>query len=127
MEETRVDESAEEMIRNELGPGEQLVWAGRPCLGLMLRAMDIFLIPFSIMWGGFAIFWETMVVLNGAPWFFALWGVPFVLVGLYIMVGRFWVDARQRANTYYGVTSERIVIVSGLLSRSVKSLNIDTL
>ena len=80
MEELRVDESAEEMIRNELGPGEQLIWAGRPRLGLMLRAMDVFLIPFSIMWGGFAIFWETMVLLGGAPWFFALWVIPFVLV-----------------------------------------------
>lgn len=122
-----MDESAEDVIHNELGPGERMIWAGRPRLGLMLRRADAFLIPFSIMWGGFAIFWETMVLLNGAPWFFALWGIPFVLVGFYIMVGRFWVDARQRANTYYGVTSERVVIVSGLFSRGVKSLNIDTL
>lgn len=63
----------------------------------------------------------------GAPWFFAIWGVPFVLVGLYIMFGRFWVDARQRAHTCYAVTSERIVIVSGLFARRVKSLSIDTL
>jgi hypothetical protein len=64
---------------------------------------------------------------GGAPFFFALWSIPFVLVGLYIMLGRFWVDARQRAATVYGVTSERAVIVSGVLSRGVKSLSIDTL
>jgi hypothetical protein len=50
-----------------------------------------------------------------------------VLVGLYIMLGRFWVDARQRAVTVYAVTSERVVILSGVFARQVKSLGIDTI
>jgi hypothetical protein len=53
--------------------------------------------------------------------------VPFVLVGLYIIFGRFWVDARQRAATVYAVTSERVVIISGVFARRVKSLGIDTI
>jgi hypothetical protein len=117
----------EDAIRAELGTGERLLWAGRPRLGLMLRPADVFLIPFSLMWGGFAIFWETIAIVGNAPFFFALWGVPFVLVGLYLIVGRFFVDARQRANTFYGVTSERVIIISGLLSRKVKSLSLDSL
>ena len=36
-------------------------------------------------------------------------------------------DARQRAATVYAVTSERVVIVSGLFMRCVKSLSIDTI
>ena len=122
-----VNELPEDVIRRELGPSEQLLWFGRPRQGFILRAADTFLIPFSIMWGGFAIFWEAGVLTSGAPVFMALWGVPFVLIGLYIMFGRFWVDARQRAATVYAVTSERVVIVSGVFSRGVKSLSIDTL
>ena len=122
-----MDGEPEDLISDELAPGEKLLWSGRPLQGFVLRAVDAFLIPFSLLWGGFAIFWEAGVLASGAPWFFALWGVPFVLVGLYIIFGRFWVDARQRAATVYAVTSERVVIVSGLFTRCVKSLSIDTI
>ncbi len=54
------------------------------------------MIPFSIMWAGFALFWEFMVLMTDAPFFFKLWGIPFVLVGLYMLIGRFVVDAMQK-------------------------------
>jgi hypothetical protein len=122
-----VDGELEELIRGELGTGEKLLWAGRPRQGFVLRAADVFLIPFSLLWGGFAIFWEASVLASGAPLFFSLWGIPFVLVGLYIMFGRFLVDAQQRAATAYAVTTERVVIASGIFARRVKSLAIDTI
>ena len=67
------------------------------------------------------------MITRGAPFFFMLWGVPFVLAGLYIVFGRFIVDARARERTFYGVTSERIIIIGGLFSRQTKSLQIRTL
>src|SRR5262245_25267621 len=94
-------------LQPELGPREKLLWAGRPRQGVFLRPADALLIPFSLLWAGFAVFWESMVVRTPAPWFFVLWGIPFVAIGCYLVVGRFYVDARQRGRTYYGVTNER--------------------
>lgn len=114
-------------ISRYLEPGESLIWSGAPKQGLLLRGADAFLIPFSIMWCGFAIFWEAGVLTAGAPFFFALFGVPFVLVGLYFMVGRFFLDAKIRAKTAYALTNQRVLIVSGIFSRSITSLPLRTL
>jgi hypothetical protein len=111
---------ASQVIARELEAGESLLWAGQPRKGIVLRSSDVFQIPFSILWGGFAIFWETSVLSqarkdgNAMSLFMALWGVPFVLVGLYLIFFRFIVDARRREHTCYGLTDRRAIIVTGL-------------
>jgi len=92
-------------------PGESVVWSGSPPQGLRFHSQDTFLIPFSLFWGGFAIFWETIAIVGGTPWFFRLWGIPFVALGLYFIVGRFFVNAYLRSQTYYAVT-ERAAYVA---------------
>jgi hypothetical protein len=46
---------------------------------------------------------------------------------LYLVVGRFLVDAHQRGQTVYGLTDQNVVIVSGLRTRNVKRLTLRTL
>ena len=116
-----------EEIKAQLSSGENVLWSGQPRQGIVVRGSDTFAIPFSLMWGGFAIFWESSVLTSNAPGFFVLWGIPFVLVGLYLIVGRFFFEAKQRAHTFYAVTNERILIVTGVFNRKVKSLNLRTL
>jgi len=64
------------------------------------------------------------VIGSGAPFFFLLWGVPFVLFGLYFIFGRFLVAYRQALTTWYAVTDRRILIVSGLFRRGVTELDL---
>lgn len=104
-----------------------MLWTGSPKPGIRLRPADAFGIPFSLLWGGFAIFWEITAINQHAPTFFVIWGIPFVLVGLYLIFGRFIVDSWTRKTTAYGVTSQRVIIASGFLRRSVKSLSLHNL
>ena len=115
------------VFNGELTSNERLLWSGQPKQGLTLRTSDLFLIPFSLLWGGFAVFWEFGVIKSNAPFFMRLFGIPFVLIGLYITVGRFFLDEKQRSTTYYGVTNQRVIIVSNWFGRKVKSLNLKTL
>jgi hypothetical protein len=121
-----LDPQAQLEIAGSLDPGESLLWTGRPARGVLLRPVDAFLIPFSVLWCGFAVFWETMAV-RGRVVPFALVGAPFVAIGLYVLIGRFFADARRRARTFYGLTDRRVILVSGLFSRQVDSLPLRTL
>lgn len=116
-----------QLIQSVLGDNEKLLWSGQPGQGLIFRSADIFLIPFSILWCGFAIFWEYTVAINQTSTFFLIYGGFFVLIGLYFVFGRFILDSEQRKKTYYGITNERVVIISGLFHRKIKSLNLHTL
>lgn len=84
----------------------------------------MYLIPFSLFWAGFCVFWEASVLRTDAPGFLALWGIPFMLMGVYITIGRFFADAWRRSRTSYALTSERVIIRSG---ESIKSLSLRTL
>ncbi len=128
--------TAQSTLEPLLGSGERLLWSGQPRTGIRFRAADFALIPFSIFWCGFAIFWECMALRiprggSGpaalASYVFPLFGLPFVLIGLYLLVGRFFFDAWKRGRTFYGVTDERILIVSGVFSRTTTSKDLGTL
>lgn len=43
-------------VRPYLGVDEYVLWSGKPGEGHLLAPNDVFLIPFSILWCGFAIF-----------------------------------------------------------------------
>lgn len=119
-------------FRSYLLPGERILWSGQPKRGLALSARDTFLIPFSLLWGGFALFWNISVWTfpdtgDGIDWFMRLWGLPFLLVGFYLVVGRFIHDAAIRKRLFYGVTNQRILVLRDRGSSKFTSLDIHRL
>jgi len=99
-----------------LRPGELLLWSGRPDPDVRFTGADAYLVPFSVMWAGFAVFWESAALSSGAPFFFKLWGIPFVAIGLYIVFGRFIFKKRRKRRTAYGITKQRALIATGATS-----------
>ena len=115
----------EREIRSELEPGERLLWSGQPSQGLRFTWLDLYTIPFGLFFTGFAAVWVVMAY-QSSP-LFALFGLPFFLAGAFMAFGRFFVEAKQRARTHHAVTDRRAIIVSGLLNRTVNSLDLATL
>ena len=89
----------QEMTR-EFSPSEKVLWTGQPKQGVVFRAVDLFAVPFSFAWCGMAIFiFGTTLRAPKTPIFFLAIPFLFVLIGLYVAFGRFWVEARQRSRT----------------------------
>lgn len=114
-------------MEQALRSGERLLWSGRPRTGLQFESKDLLITAFMIFWFGGVIYWNVRAWEADAPQFFRLWGVPFLVVGFYGLVGRFFGDAWQRRRTFYGVTTERVIVMTEFFSRRTKSRQLDTL
>ena len=93
-------------------PGEYVTWKGRPEKGNYLTPQAIVMIPFSLIWCGFAIFWEYNAIQSGVP-AMMLFGLPFVAIGLYLVFGRFLHSAYLRGKTFYVITNKKLIIKKG--------------
>lgn len=110
---------------------EKVAWAGQPDPRFRFSGADLFLVPFSILWGGFALFWEAGVLglLDGQPTLNpgALFGIPFVVIGQYFIWGRFIYKAYKNRRTFYAITNQRVLILATMWSRRLQTLFLNQL
>ena len=127
-----------DVFSSELLPGERIDWTGQPNPKVIFHQEDWLAIPFSLMWGGFAIFWLLGAsgiwdILTQHPnrtfqYFGLIWGTPFVLVGQYLIWGRFVYAHWKKRRTYYALTNRRALIVQhGIKGRTSSSAYFDNL
>ncbi len=124
-----MDPLAQSEISRELGPGERLLWTGRPRQGITFHAFDIVVIPFGIFWcsmllfGFFGSFDGTKPAKGPTPVLpFTFFLIPFFLAGFYMLIGRFLVDMWLRRRITYAVSNQRVIIAYTVFSRTVKSI-----
>jgi hypothetical protein len=118
--------------------GERLVWAARPDVTIFFwMSFGVWL--FAIPWTAFSLFWisipaaalyEAYAGVNigapkGAPlammWAFAIFGVPFVAVGVGMLLTPFRTLWRGR-RTLYVLTGKRLAILQGRSSVKITSI-----
>jgi hypothetical protein len=110
-------------VERHLSPGERIEWVGRPDPAKHFTRGDVFLVPFSIMWGGFAIVWETLAIGNGDGVFFALWGPPVHRARPLLRVRAVRRQGNRKRRTIYAVTNRRVLtIVRGRRGESVEAM-----
>lgn len=103
----------ENSVRHLLQPGERLLWEGAPERGFRLQRSDAVTIPFSLVWCGFLclIIGPQLRMAAVLP-LMGLIYVPFILAGLYLLIGRFFLRAWQLAGMRYAVTDKRVILIS---------------
>lgn len=125
---TMVDTQAAIKIQRELMSGENICWAGMPDPKVIFHSDDWYVIPFSLLFAAFSIFWEAIVLgywgsngRRGEPsMFMAFWGIPLILYSQYFVWGRFLADGWLKRRTYYAVTDRRVLLLREAWSRKFR-------
>jgi hypothetical protein len=122
-------------FRPYLQTGERIVWTGRPAQGIRFSARDIFLIPFSLLWGGIAIAVFAGSIFGGlqtaspeggtaAILPFVLFGGVFAVVGVYVVFGRFFADAWVRSRIVYALTDRRALVLRRMFGERLSAVSL---
>jgi hypothetical protein len=121
-----MDYEAAQQFKPYLAPKESVRWSGRPAQGVVFRQSDMLFVPFSLIWCGFVIFWESLAVTSGEA-FMMIWGVPFIAVGLYMVAGRFFYEAFVRSRTYYALTQNNALVLGGFDGKKLTTVDLKAL
>lgn len=97
--------------------GERVLWSGQPDPAITFTAGDGFLIPFGVVFTAFSIIW--IVAASSVGVLPIIFGGIFVLVGLYFLIGRFFVKAWRKSQTAYAITDKRAISVIGNSTREM--------
>lgn len=118
-------EGLRRLIDDELQEGETLWWTGQP-IGKRAAWRALPGVLFAIPWTGFAVYW--VIGASGFQWpgfpngfnYFSLFGMLFVLIGLYVLGSPIWA-MRKAKRTAYALTDRRVIIVESGRSTRVRS------
>jgi len=124
----QIPEGLRRKIDNELQPGEFIRWVEQP-IPRFFTAASIGNVLFGVPWTSFAIFWMWGASGSKLPnlreglqlqHLFALFGVPFVLIGFRMLSSPLWVWQAAR-KTVYLVTDKRGISIQGGRSTTIRS------
>ena len=117
-----------ELFKEDLQEDEKILWAGQPEPSVYLTRADTVLIPISL-WLGLYTLRSGMLLLGRLfiPGYSVrsilismVVGGLFVLVGIYLMLGRFLYKIWRKRRTYYAVTNKRVLVLARLNGRRLQ-------
>jgi len=121
----RLVEKRGESWEDYLEEGEKLLWEGAPATGLRFSGTGLALSLFGVFFFGFSMFWVGLASNTGGGFIATLFGLPFVLVGLWLVAGHWFYDSYKRKRSRYALTSQRALIARTVFGRRMESYPID--
>lgn len=108
-----------------LEPGETVLWQGQPMGDILWRDMISDRLPIGILFTLFSTVWVFATIWMAASvegpillrFLFPVAGLPFLGIGLYMLAGHLWWDAKVRRGTWYTLTDRRAFIATDILGR----------
>lgn len=104
-----------------LPPGERLLWHDRPRGSLTIADFLTGQLLFGGVFTAFAAFWISAVSWIGRDLggfnFMPYFGIPFILVGLHVMIGQPIWEAYERTRSWYALTDQAGYIATELLGK----------
>jgi hypothetical protein len=121
-----------EVFQEHLLKGENILWSGQPDPKVIFAPADLFIVPFSVLWGGFMIFVIYSILSsmtngnNSEPpdVFFIIIPIIFMIIGLYFIFGRFFFKKWKKQRTYYAVTNRRVLVLMKAFGQQLHEYNI---
>lgn len=101
---------------DKMEPGEAILYVAKPEPGHEGQ-VKIWFLPFAIVWTLFSIFWFTAAVAGAissksiATWGMALFGVPFVVIGIGMLTTPY-ITYKRELHTIYALTDKRALVFS---------------
>lgn len=104
-----------------LDDGERILWQGRPDGAITLRAQNLIVMVFGLVFAGFALFWMIMASQTGG--LFWMFGLVHFSVGAGIVFGAVGWNAFRRRRSWYTLTDRRAFVATDLplMGRRLKS------
>lgn len=124
----KIPQELRKKIDDELQPGERIRWVDQP-IPRFFTTNSIGSFLFGIPWTSFALFWMWAAMgfqipdpRNGlhAGHFFALFGLPFVLIGFLMLYTPVW-GWQMARNTVYLITDRRAISFQGRRSTMIRT------
>lgn len=116
-------ENIEYLFRGYLNAGEVIQWSGKPKRNP--KFLQLPLTAFGLIFLSFSVFWTIMA--SKMAGLMALFGIPFIIVGTFLVFGKKLRSKTVNPQIYYAVTDERILILNHGAQDHLVQVNINRL
>ncbi|MBI2867977.1 MAG: PH domain-containing protein [Chloroflexi bacterium] len=121
---SQTDATAANPILAEVQPDEQVVWSGKPRKRAFLFATPSwvsYFLPFFLLWvlNGIALLVFLAVKVGDQEASTMVFLVVYTLIGLYLGFGRYLFALWEWKNTFYLLTTRRVLVSRGVTKRQI--------